>query len=448
MRLINTDTLKLHDFIDADSAPEYAILSHRWSDEEVSYKEWRKGRCTESSKGYVKIVDACAFAQARGQAWLWVDTCCIDKESSQDLSESINSMWYYYESAVECYAYLADVIATDPTLRLEQFRQSDLFNRGWTLQELVAPKRVVFVSSTWEIIGLKHPPNHSMSERFQMGFAATSIPCLTEELHAITRIPIEVLTDPEHRFSFNAAQRMSWMSRRDTARIEDMAYCLLGLFDINMPLLYGERHGAFLRLQREIFARTEDETILAWSLDTADEFWFENAIEVFLGANILDPHPVSGAEFRSGIFAPSPHCFKRSGETTAIHANGSSPTLTGSGIQITVDRSSQYRTHVSTEAPYAFFLLNAALGDIQGIHENPLRTKQACVYLVKLSCGHYGRTSRSLAYGVGGWQPPPEGTVLLVHYTEQEGRRHCSRHQGPRRYYPPHHSSEREYEFV
>ncbi|KAK3625381.1 hypothetical protein LTR22_023573 [Elasticomyces elasticus] len=265
MRLINTDTFMLQEFIDADSAPKYAILSHRWGDEEVSYKAWRKDRCKVNSKGYVKILDACAFADERCQAWLWVDTCCIDKESSQDLSEAINSMWYYYESAVECYTYLADVTANDPTVSLEQLSQSDLFNRGWTLQELIAPKRVIFVSSSWEIIGLKYPLNHRASEVHNTESPAISTRSLMNEIHAITKIPIDVFADPEHRFMYSVAQRMSWMGRRKTTRIEDMAYCLLGLFDINMSLLYGEREGAFLRLQREIFARTEDETILAWA---------------------------------------------------------------------------------------------------------------------------------------------------------------------------------------
>ena len=155
MRLINTRTLELHEFIDADSAPEYAILSHRWTAEEVSYKDWRKKRCRSDSQGYVKIGRCCDVAQSNGLAWLWVDTACIDKSSSSDLSESINSMFYWYEKAAECYAYLADVTAADPDEMMEQFRQSEWFTRGWTLQELIAPRKVVFFSASWAVIGLK-----------------------------------------------------------------------------------------------------------------------------------------------------------------------------------------------------------------------------------------------------------------------------------------------------
>ncbi|KAK4978659.1 hypothetical protein LTR42_001159 [Elasticomyces elasticus] len=333
MRLINTDTLKLHDFIDADCAPKYAILSHRWGDEEVSYKAWRKDRCRVNSKGYVKILDACAFAHERCQAWLWVDTCCIDKESSQDLSEAINS----------------NVTATEPTVCLEQFRQSDIFNRGWTLQELIAPERVVFVSSSWDIIGLKYPPNHSASEVNYIGSTGSPKVRLTEELHALTRVPVDVLAHSEIRFKYSVAQRMSWVSRRTTTRLEDIAYCLLGLFDINMPLLYGERQGAFLRLQREIFARSEDETMLAWPRDlfvgSAEMIALHNGAQTQTQAKIAD--------LESGIFASRPGRFVRSDQTRVASTIDRCPLhLTGNGMQITVNQGTQSRVYRSNKDPW------------------------------------------------------------------------------------------------
>ena len=133
MRLINTSTLKLDEFTDAKHAPLYAIPSHRWGRDEVSLKAYRKERQRESA-GYRKIVAACAFARDRGQNWLWIDTCCVDKTASAELSEAINSMFQWYRRADECYAYLGDVTASLETKDLigEQFRNSTWFTRGWS----------------------------------------------------------------------------------------------------------------------------------------------------------------------------------------------------------------------------------------------------------------------------------------------------------------------------
>jgi len=155
MRLLNTKTYELKDFLEGQ-VPDYVILSHRWADNEVTSKEFRKGANTDSS-GYRKIINFCVFARSRVRDWVWIDTCCIDKSSSAEVSEAVNSVYNWYASSRECYAYLADVPALVHGRErvLTGLRQSDWFTRGWTLQELLAPANVVFLTRDFEIIGSK-----------------------------------------------------------------------------------------------------------------------------------------------------------------------------------------------------------------------------------------------------------------------------------------------------
>ncbi|KJX92226.1 hypothetical protein TI39_contig5887g00003 [Zymoseptoria brevis] len=239
MRLINTSTLELAEFVGSE-IPSYAILSHRWasSSEEPSMKDFLKGLKPNTS-GYRKILDFCQLAASEDHKWAWVDTICIDKRSSAELSESINSMYAWYRDAQRCYAFLSDV-------ERSEWELSEWWYRGWTLQELIAPVEVVFYDASWRPIGCK-------SE-------------MASEIAALTRIPVESLTSPT--FDYGAllvAQKMSWASGRKTTRIEDRAYCLLGLFRIHMPLLYGEGAKAFERLQLQILTKYSDDSILAWS---------------------------------------------------------------------------------------------------------------------------------------------------------------------------------------
>jgi hypothetical protein len=186
-----------------------------------------------------------------GLSYFWIDTCCIDKSSSADLSEAINSMYFWYKNARVCYAFLSDVHQiADSTIPL---KASKWFTRGWTLQELLAPTKLVFYSADWHSLGSKDDLKH--------------------QLHSITKIPIEALEGaPLNHFSI--AERMSWAANRVTTRTEDIAYSLMGIFDVNMPLLYGEREKAFLRLQQHIIQDSSDQSLLAWkdpSLDSNDE---------------------------------------------------------------------------------------------------------------------------------------------------------------------------------
>ncbi|KIK26818.1 hypothetical protein PISMIDRAFT_57081, partial [Pisolithus microcarpus 441] len=237
----------------------YAILSHRWEDDsEVTYEEMiglmkmeRQKRVEVGNRsGYQKIIKTCEQARKDDYEWLWIDTCCIDKRSSAELSEAINSMYRWYQDAQVCYAYLNDVEeSTFPTEQnVETYDKSrgwpQWFMRGWTLQELIAPNQIVFFNRNWAPIGNKQH--------------------LASVLKNITSIPRDVLRDGLVGKRLSVAQIMSWAALRKTTRVEDRAYSLMGLFGVNMPMLYGEGKKAFRRLQLEIIREFDDHSIFAW----------------------------------------------------------------------------------------------------------------------------------------------------------------------------------------
>jgi hypothetical protein len=240
MRLINTTTQTLDEFESAD-IPPYAIFSHTWTSGEITYQDLAHERNAEKEAGYAKLDNGCRVAAAAGFD-------CIDKTNNVELSEAINSMFQWYKNAGICFAYLADVPASeDPPATDSLFSLSKWFTRGWTLQELLAPSEVIFLANDWTEIGCK----------------TTFVSLIAE----ITGIPCDFLLgeDLEHA---SVAMRLSWASCRQTTKAEDIAYCLLGIFDIQMPLLYGEREaGAFRRLQQEIMKTSDDQSIFAWMKD-------------------------------------------------------------------------------------------------------------------------------------------------------------------------------------
>jgi hypothetical protein len=233
-----------------DNIPRYAILSHTWGtdNEEVTFKDLVEG-AGKSKAGYRKIRFCGKQAANDGIPFFWVDTCCIDKSNFTELSEAINSMFRWYHNAAKCYVYLSDVSA-DSSIENEPFSQrtwkpafqhSRWFTRGWTLQELVAPTSVEFFSVECEPLGDRNS--------------------LVQEIHEITGITIEALQgSPLSRFRVD--ERMSWVARRQTKREEDAAYSLLGIFNLYMPLIYGEgRENALIRLHKGIKESLEDELL-------------------------------------------------------------------------------------------------------------------------------------------------------------------------------------------
>lgn len=243
MRLLNTTTFAFYEFV-GNAIPDYAILSHRWEAEEVSFRDIQAGKYTRM-KGFSKIKGCCEQAAQDGWEYAWVDSCCIDKSSSAELSEAINSMFKWYQKSQVCYVYLSDVptglsIKKHSTAGSE-FRRSKWWKRGWTLQELIAPNTVIFYDSKWVEIGTKR-----------------YLESLISLISGISRPHLR------NYMTASVAQKMSWASTRETTREEDMAYSLMGLFQVNMPPLYGEGMRAFERLQLQILADFDDESLFAW----------------------------------------------------------------------------------------------------------------------------------------------------------------------------------------
>lgn len=248
MRLLYTTSggrLRFTEDLIGDNIPPYAILSHTWKEgQEVTFDNLKELDSMEdidaqSKEGYQKIRFCSSQAKLHGLDYFWVDTCCIDKSNSSELQEAINSMFRWYQKAKRCYVYLSDVkngpsdCAGESWWDWEQaFKDSRWFTRGWTLQELLAPGLVEFFSSDGLRLGDKNSLKHI--------------------IHQITQIPVEALAGSVLS-AFSVAERFSWTDNRRTTREEDGAYCLLGIFGIHMPLIYGEgRENAFKRLHKKV----------------------------------------------------------------------------------------------------------------------------------------------------------------------------------------------------
>lgn len=277
MRLLHTKNLELTEFV-SNNRPQYAILSHTWGEGEVLFNDANRGqahllRC--GKLGLAKVLKAAEVAKDNGYDYIWIDTCCIDKSSSAELSEAINSMFAWYAESAVCYAYISDFASENP----EQLSiMNRWFTRGWTLQELIAPPTVDFYNQQWIKFG-------SRDSLWSLLSPLTGIDELVFRWHLYSHCPTPATEQqdswacPRCRFcrtgladmlgGFSIATRMSWAANRSTTREEDIAYSLLGLFGVNLPLLYGERHAAFQRLQQEIVRNSTDQSIFTFSVPRA-----------------------------------------------------------------------------------------------------------------------------------------------------------------------------------
>ncbi|KAI0196440.1 heterokaryon incompatibility protein-domain-containing protein [Astrocystis sublimbata] len=259
MYLLHTTDFRLKLYLDDAKRPPYAILSHTWlrDGDEVSFEglaQYHSAKADEKAQeadtiwslpGFCKIRGSCEIAKQHGMEWIWIDTCCIDKRSSAELSEAINSMFKWYKESAMCIVFLEDVRGT--VISEDLLRDSRWFTRGWTLQELLAPqKQLLFFDCEWQLIADLRKNNE-----------------LCRVISHMTRIPAAYLNGAPLS-EVCVAKKMSWAANRETTRIEDRAYSLLGIFDVNMALLYGEGEKAFIRLQEEILNQTHDHSILAW----------------------------------------------------------------------------------------------------------------------------------------------------------------------------------------
>ncbi|KAL4062226.1 hypothetical protein J3A83DRAFT_4374755 [Scleroderma citrinum] len=260
-----TVTSKIEDLEVLGTGTDYVILSHRWRNE-VDYKEManlaklakKEQDEVRGRDGYHKILKSCEQAKKDGFDWIWIDTCCINKENSSDVSEAINSMYSWCENSKRCYSYLHDVDGSVFPTEHDQWRYNtstgwpEWFSRGWTLQELIAPREVQFFNQHWKPIGNKRN--------------------LTSILEKITHIPSVILSEGIITHGRpSVAQIMSWAANREVTRVEDRAYSLLGLFGVRLAILYGEGNSAFRRLQLEILRVYDDHSIFAWGHSRSTE---------------------------------------------------------------------------------------------------------------------------------------------------------------------------------
>lgn len=247
MRLLNAKTKKFCEFL--GEIPDYAILSHTWAvdnAEEVVFSDMRDLKEARAKRGWRKIEYSCDQALKDGLEWVWIDTCCIDKASSAELTEAINSMFRWYSYSRVCYVYLSDARGVSSQSSQEGIRSAlwhcRWFERAWTLQELLAPNHVHFFDATWTFVGTK----------------AT----LRDIISQLANIDEEALYYWK-RDTFCASQIMHWAYSRRSTREEDRAYSLMGLFGVNMPIIYGEGRNALRRLQEHILKNSTDHTIFA-----------------------------------------------------------------------------------------------------------------------------------------------------------------------------------------
>ncbi|KAF5348400.1 hypothetical protein D9758_010896 [Tetrapyrgos nigripes] len=260
MRLLHTSAYELKEFI-GSNIPAYAILSHTWEGTEVLFSDLqdestRKVAELKKDRSWKKVLGTCKRARDDGLEWVWIDTCCINKESSTELSQALNSMFRYYQDAFVCYTYLSDYHIENDSYPDElhgnaSFQNCHWFTRGWTLQELLAPDSLVFLDAEWR----------DMGSRFG----------LREAISKVTGIPSQVLEDGDLE-DYSVAAKMSWAAGRQTTQEEDIAYSLMGIFGVNFPPLYGEgADRAFMRLQEEIIKYSSDQSIFAWSAPSGDD---------------------------------------------------------------------------------------------------------------------------------------------------------------------------------
>jgi hypothetical protein len=231
MRLINVRTRQLHEF--PQNPPEYAILSHRWiDDQEVCLQDWEAHIANpepatiqiKCRSGFNKIQNACVEAQRRSLEWLWADTACINKMDHLEVAKSVNLMFFWYQSASVCFTYLHDVSNSDQCVswtgtNIVVRETPEWFTRGWTLQELLAPKKLLLFDQEWNCIGDRENCASAIAK--------------------FTGIPLDALCGKDIQ-SYSYADRLSWAKGRQTTEPEDRVYSLLGVLGVSLPAVgYG-----------------------------------------------------------------------------------------------------------------------------------------------------------------------------------------------------------------
>ncbi|KAJ8595658.1 hypothetical protein M405DRAFT_727638, partial [Rhizopogon salebrosus TDB-379] len=205
----------------------------------------RNGR-EGNNDGFRKLSKFCEKARAMGYKLAWSDTCCIDKTNSAQLDEAIRSMFRWYRNAAICIVHLSE------SLNVEQMKNDAWFTRGWTLQKLLASLSIKIFNKDWSPICPTDLPNDKNNDQ------------LMSNISKITDIPV---LDLQYFLpgTNQIRKKMAWASKRMTTRIEDAAYSLVGIFDVSMPIAYGEGDWAFHRLMEVIIERCDEWEMFAWS---------------------------------------------------------------------------------------------------------------------------------------------------------------------------------------
>jgi len=274
MHLLNVHTRRLEHFHDP---PPYAILSHLWTPGEAHRFHEIGTPGIDKKPGYHKVDMCCKLALEDGLDYVWIDTCCADAESTTAFTEALNSSYSWFQNSEVCYVYLDDVDGSeDLESEGSTFRRCRWFKRAWTLQELLAPVNLFFFSSNWSMLGTK------------VGLATV--------ISDVTGIHRDAILYPSRVPFFSIAARMSWANGRKSSKGEDRVYSLMGLFGVNLPIVYGEgEKNVFIKLQRSIMETSDDQSILAWRSVSSSS----------------SPHT-------SGPFADSPDCYADCGNVYRI----------------------------------------------------------------------------------------------------------------------------------
>ncbi|KAG6332358.1 hypothetical protein ID866_6730 [Astraeus odoratus] len=232
---------------------KYAILSHRWGSNEPLLQDiLGHGSIYDMSftDGLAKLIMFCCTASHHGYSWTWSDTCCIDKTNSVELQEAIGSMFSWYQQSALTIVYLADISACSS---LQALSSSVWFRRGWTLQELLASQKILFYAQDWSPCMNSTAQNHKQDVHF------------LNALNQATGIPCQYLSK-FHPNMDNARLKLQWATTRQTTRPEDIAYSLFGMFNLHLPVLYGEgKEKSLIRLLHEVLSHTCDISILHWA---------------------------------------------------------------------------------------------------------------------------------------------------------------------------------------
>ena len=273
---------------DVQSRVKYAIFSHRWGAHEPSYQQLSQGPTPINSPGLMKLLRYCDKAHVHGCAYAWSDTCCINKSSSAELEEAIRAMYRWYRDAEVCIVHLAE------TGSFEDFKDEPWFRRGWTLQELLAPKRVMFYNRNWDSlsVGNVHPAESRNDKEDWRILGAIS---------GVTGIPVGDLRHFRPGCE-RVSEKMRWASRRETTRVEDVAYALIGIFDITMSISYGEGQWAFHRLMECIAQRCSEPGFFAWAGDASPYSLALPASPTSYGAPVLDAQSAARLRLTGSVF--------------------------------------------------------------------------------------------------------------------------------------------------